>query len=72
MEQSDRMRKDTSRNTIFSDANKLRSDKVLGLARIQWEQLESSNNQMLLLLRPEGYEVIAKFNRCNCNVYHIC
>ena len=35
----------------------IRMDKVLGLGRIQWEQLESTNNQLILLLNPEGNEV---------------
>ena len=35
----------------------IRMDKVLGLGRIQWEQLESTNNQLIVLLNPEGNEV---------------
>ena len=40
-----------------SKMQNIRMDKVLGLGRIQWEQLESTNNQLILLLNPEGNEV---------------
>ena len=40
-----------------SKMQSIRMDKVLGLGRIQWEQLESTNNQLILLLNPEGNEV---------------
>ena len=40
-----------------SKMQNIRMDKVLGLGRIQWEQLKSTNNQLILLLNPEGNEV---------------